>query len=135
MFSLTENQKKLLLAFFIAVLLWTYANNQTSNIFNFGEEKAASFLVDIEIRNIPEGYEVDSLSVNKAVIRLDYISYFTNINKENIQAYVDLNNVTAGENMRIIEVALPSGARMLGVDPGYVVVNVSEQETEEDKEE
>ena len=135
MFSLTENQKKLLLAFFIAVLLWTYANNQTSNIFNFGEEKAASFLVDIEIRNIPEGYEVDSLSVNRAVIRLDYISYFTNINKENIQAYVDLNNVTAGENMRIIEVALPSGARMLGVDPGYVVVNVSEQETEEDKEE
>ncbi len=134
MFSLTENQKKLLLAFFIAVLLWTYANNQTSNIFNFGEEKAASFLVDIEIRNIPEGYEVDSLSVNKAVIRLDYVSYFTNINKENIQAYVDLNNVSAGENMRIIEVALPSGARLLGVDPGYVVVNVRGQETDEDGE-
>jgi len=134
MFSLTENQKKLLLAFFIAVLLWTYANNQTSNIFNFGEEKAASFLVDIEIRNIPQGYEVDSLSVNKAVIRLDYISYFTNINKEHIQAYVDLNNVSTGENMRIIEVALPSGARLLGVDPGYVVVSVSKQEPETEEE-
>lgn len=128
MFSLTENQKKLLLAFFIAVLLWTYASNQTSNIFSFGEEKAASFLVDIKLRNLPQGYEVDSISVDKAVVRLDYISYFSNVSKANIEAYIDLENVETGDNMRIIEVELPSGIRLMSVDPGYVVVNISEKE-------
>lgn len=128
MFSLTENQKKLLLAFFIAVLLWTYASNQTDNIFSFGEEKAASFLVDIKISNLPQGYKVDSISVDKAVVRLDYVSYFSNVSKENIEAYIDLENVETGDNMRIIEVELPSGTRLMSVDPGYVVVNISEKD-------
>jgi YbbR domain-containing protein len=128
MFSLTENQKKLLLAFFIAVLLWTYASNQTNNIFSFGEEKAASFLVDIKIRNLPQGYKVDSISVDKAVVRLDYVSYFSNVSKENIEAYIDLENAETGDNMRIIEVELPSGTRLMSVDPGYVVVNISEKD-------
>ncbi len=128
MFSLTENQKKLLLAFFIAVLLWTYASNQTDNIFSFGEEKAASFLVDIKIRNLPKGYEVDSISVDKAVVRLDYVSYFSNVSKENIEAYIDLENVEPGDNMRIIEVELPSGTRLMSVDPGYVVVNINKKD-------
>jgi YbbR domain-containing protein len=128
MFSLTENQKKLLLAFFIAVLLWTYASNQTDNIFSFGEEKAASFLVDIKIRNLPKGYEVDSISVDKAVVRLDYVSYFSNVSKENIEAYIDLENVEPGDNMRIIEVELPSVTRLMSVDPGYVVVNINKKD-------
>jgi YbbR domain-containing protein len=128
MFSLTENQKKLLLAFFIAVLLWTYASNQTDNIFSFGEEKAASFLVDIKISNLPQGYKVDSISVDKAVVRLDYVSYFSNVSKENIEAYIDLENVETGDNMRIIEVELPSGTRLMSVDPGYVVVNINKKD-------
>jgi YbbR domain-containing protein len=132
MFSLTENQKKLLLAFFIAVLLWTYASNQTSNIFSFGEEKAASFLVDIKIRNLPAEYKVDSISVDKAVVRLDYISYFSNVSKENIDAYINLENIETGDNMRIIEVELPSGTRLMSVDPGYVVVNISEKDESQD---
>ncbi len=132
MFSLTENQKKLLLAFFIAVLLWTYASNQTSNIFSFGDEKAASFLVDIQMRNLPQAYEVDSISVDKAVLRIDYISYFSNVSKENIEAYIDLENVETGDNMRIIEVELPSGTRLMSVDPGYVVVNISKKEDSKD---
>ena len=125
MFSLTENQKKLLLAFFIAVLLWTYASNQTDNIFSFGEEKAASFLVDIEMRNLSSEYEVESISADKAVIRLDYVSYFSNVNRENIEAFIDLANVKIGDNMRIIEVELPAGTRLMNVDPGYVVVTIS----------
>ena len=57
MFSPSENQKKLFLAFFIAVLLWGYASNQTANLFNYGEEQAASFLLDIEVRNLADEYE------------------------------------------------------------------------------
>jgi len=125
MFSLTENQKKLLLAFFIAVLLWTYASNQTDNIFSFGEEKAASFLVDIEMRNLSSEYEVESISADKAVIRLDYVSYFSNVNRENIEAFIDLANVKIGDIMRIIAVELPAGTRLMNVDPGYVVVTIS----------
>ena len=128
MFSLTENQKKLLLAFFIAVLLWGYASNQTANIFNYGEEQAASFLVDIETRNLPDNYEIESLSVNKAVVRIDYVAYFSQIEKEDINAYVDLRNVDPGDNMKIIEVELPSSARLLGVDPGYLLVKINEKE-------
>ena len=128
MFSLTENQKKLLLAFFIAVLLWGYASNQTANIFNYGEEQAASFLVDIETRNLPDNYEIESLSVNKAVVRIDYVAYFSQIEKEDINAYVDLRNVDPGDNMKIIEVGIPSSARLLGVDPGYLLVKINEKE-------
>jgi len=128
MFSLTENQKKLLLAFFIAVLLWTYASNQTDSIFNFGEEKVESYLVDINVRNLAAEYELESLSVSKAVVRVDYVSYFSQINEDNITAYIDLSNVSPGENMRIIEVELPAEARLLGIDPGHVVVNISKNE-------
>ena len=127
MFSLSENHKKLILAFFIAVLLWTYASDQTSNIFNFGEEQAASFLINIETRNLPPGYEVESLSSNRVVVRLDYISYFTSITKEDISAYVDLSDVDPGDNLKIIEVDLPSGTRLLGTDPGYIIVKINEE--------
>lgn len=127
MFSLTENQKKLLLAFFIAVLLWGYANNQTANVLNYGEEQAASFLLDIEVRNLPENYQLESMSVERAVVRIDYVSYFSKINKNDLSAYVDLRNVDPGDNMKIIEVELPNSARLLGVDPGYIMVKVSEK--------
>src|SRR6056297_1455541 len=128
MFSLTENQKKLILAFFIAVLLWGYASNQTANIFNYGEEQAASFLMDIEVRNLADKYQVESMSVERAVIRIDYVSYFSQINRDDIKAYVDLRNVESGDNMKIIEVDLPNSARLLGVDPGYILVNVSRKD-------
>ena len=128
MFSLTENQKKLLLAFFIAVLLWGYASNQTANVFNYGEEQAASFLMDIEVRNLADKYQVESMSVERAVIRIDYVSYFSQINRDDIKAYVDLRNVESGDNMKIIEVDLPNSARLLGVDPGYILVNVSRKD-------
>ncbi|MFN2341034.1 MAG: hypothetical protein ABR547_07170, partial [Halanaerobium sp.] len=98
MFSLTENQKKLLLAFFIAVLLWGYASNQTANVFNYGEEQAASFLMDIKVRNLPEGYQVESMSVDRSVVRIDYVSYFSQVNKDDITAYVDLRNINPGDN-------------------------------------
>ncbi|SIQ84628.1 YbbR-like domain-containing protein [Halanaerobium kushneri] len=128
MFSLTENQKKLILAFFIAVLLWGYANNQTANVFNYGEEQAASFLLDIEVRNLPENYQLESMSVERAVVRVDYVSYFSKINRSDIRAYVDLRNVDPGDNMKIVEIELPSSARLLGVDPGYILVKVSKKE-------
>ncbi|MFP4198966.1 MAG: hypothetical protein ACLFSO_05150 [Halanaerobium sp.] len=128
MFSLNENQKKLILAFFIAVLLWGYASNQTANVLNYGEEQAASFLVDIEARNLPEDYQIESMSIDRAVVRIDYISYFSKISKDEIKAYVDLNDVDSGDNMKIIEVELPTSARLMGVDPGYILVKVSEKE-------
>jgi YbbR domain-containing protein len=128
MFSLSENQKKLILAFFLAVLLWGYASNQTANVFNYGEEQAASFLMDIEIRNLADNYQVESMSVDRAVVRVDYVSYFSQIEKENIKVYVDLRNVDPGDNMKIIEVELPSSARLMGVDPGYLLVNVTKKE-------
>lgn len=128
MFSLSENQKKLLLAFFIAVLLWGYASNQTANIFNYGEDQAASFLVDIEVRNLPDDYQLESMSVDRAVVRVDYVSYFSQLKREDIRAYVNLRNVDPGDNMKIIEVELPSSARLMGVDPGYLLVNVSEKD-------
>ena len=128
MFSLSENQKKLLLAFFIAVLLWGYASNQTANVFNYGEDQAATFLMDIEARNLPDNYQLESMSVDRAVVRIDYVSYFSRVDREEIKAYVDLRNVEPGDNMKIIEVELPSSARLMGVDPGYLLVNVTKKE-------
>ncbi|CCU77710.1 hypothetical protein HSACCH_00103 [Halanaerobium saccharolyticum subsp. saccharolyticum DSM 6643] len=128
MFSLSENQKKLLLAFFIAVLLWGYASNQTANVLNYGEDQAATFLMDIEARNLPDNYQLESMSVDRAVVRIDYVSYFSRVDREEIKAYVDLRNVDPGDNMKIIEVELPSSARLMGVDPGYLLVNVTKKE-------
>ena len=128
MFSLTENQKKLLLAFLIAVLLWGYASNQTANVFNYGEEQAVTFLMDIEVRNLADKYQVESMSVDRAVVRVDYVSYFSQINRSEITAYVDLRNVEPGDNMKIIEVELPNSAKLMGVDPGYLLVNISRKE-------
>lgn len=127
MFSLTENQKKIILAFFIAVLLWGYASNQTANIFNYGEEQAASFLVNVKTKNLADKYSLESRSVERAVVRIDYISYFTKISQDDISAYVDLRNVEPGDNMKIIEVNLPTSAKLLGVDPGYMIVNISDK--------
>lgn len=128
MFSLTENQKKIILAFVIAVLLWGYASNQTANIFNYGEEQAASFLVDIEVRNLAEDYQIESMSVERAVVRIDYVSYFSQLSGDDITAYVDLRNVDPGDNMKIIEVELPGSARLIGVDPGYLLVNIARKD-------
>jgi len=128
MFSLSENQKKLLLAFFIAVLLWGYASNQTANVFNYGEDQAATFLLDIEARNLPDNYKLESMSVDRAVVRIDYVAYFSRVDREEIKAYVDLRNVDPGDNMKIIEVELPNSAKLMGVDPGYLLVNVIKKE-------
>ena len=128
MFSLSENQKKLILAFFIAVLLWGYASNQTANVFNYGEDQAVTFLLNIETRNLPDNYQLESMSVDRAVVRIDYVSYFSRVDREEITAYVDLSNIDSGDNMKIIEVELPSSAKLMGVDPGYLLVNVTKKE-------
>jgi len=128
MFSLSENQKKLILAFFIAVLLWGYASNQTANVFNYGEDQAVTFLLNIETRNLPDNYQLESMSVDREVVRIDYVSYFSRVDREEITAYVDLSNIDSGDNMKIIEVELPSSAKLMGVDPGYLLVNVTKKE-------
>lgn len=130
MFSLTENQKKIAFALLIAVLLWGYASNQTANIFNYGEEKTASYLIDLETRYLPENYVLKSVSEDKVVVRADYVSYFSQMTKEDIKAYVNLRNLSPGDNMKIIEVELPSDARLLNVDPGYIIVNVAKKKSE-----
>lgn len=127
MFSLSENKKKLALAFVIAVLLWGYASNQTANIFSYGEEQAASFLLDIELRNLADEYEIQKMSVEKAVVRIDYVSYFSKVDKDDINAYVNLRNVESGDNMKIIEIELPGSARLMSVDPGYLLVNIAKK--------
>lgn len=127
MISLNENQKKLILAFLIAVLLWGYASNQTDSIFNYGDEQTASFILDLETRNLAEEYEVESISVEKAVVRINYVSYFSQIVKEDVKAYLDLRNVMPGDNMKIIEVNIPQSAKLLSVDPGYAVVKISKK--------
>ncbi|MGM0601872.1 MAG: hypothetical protein ACQESS_01025 [Bacillota bacterium] len=127
MFSLQEKHKKILLALFIAVLLWTYANNQANDLFNFGEERNESFIVDIEYRNLDNDYKVKSTSGDKAVVRIDYVSYLVQLEKEDIDAYIDLKDVSIGDNIKIIEVNVPAGARLISTDPGYVVVNIEEK--------
>ncbi|RCW49276.1 MULTISPECIES: hypothetical protein [unclassified Halanaerobium] len=127
MFSLQEKHKKIMLALFIAILLWTYANNQANNLFSFGEEKNESFIVDLEYRNLDDKYRIKSISGDKAVIRIDYVSYLVQLDKEDINAYIDLKDVSIGDNIKIIEVNVPTGARLISIDPGYVVVNIEEK--------
>jgi len=62
------------------------------------------------------------------VVRIDYVSYFSRVDREEITAYVDLSNIDSGDNMKIIEVELPSSAKLMGVDPGYLLVNVTKKE-------
>jgi len=127
MFSLQEKHKKILLALFIAILLWTYANNQANNLLSFGEERNESFIVDLEYRNLDDKYRVKSTSGDKAVVRIDYVSYLVQLDKEDINAYIDLKDVSIGDNIKIIEVNVPAGSRLISTDPGYVVVNIEEK--------
>ena|SRR6056297_1651623 len=127
MFSLQEKHKKILLALFIAILLWTYANNQANNLLSFGEERNESFIVNLEHRNLDDKYRVKSTSGDKAVVRIDYVSYLVQLDKEDINAYIDLKDVSIGDNIKIIEVNVPAGARLISTDPGYVVVNIEEK--------
>ena len=127
MFSLQEKHKKILLALFIAILLWTYANNQANNLLSFGEERNESFIVNLEHRNLDDKYRVKSTSGDKAVVRIDYVSYLVQLDKEDINAYIDLKDVSIGDNIKIIEVNVPTGARLISTDPGYVVVNIEEK--------
>lgn len=127
MFSLQEKHKKILLALFIAILLWTYANNQANNLFSFGEERNESFIVDIEFRNLDDNYRIKSASGDKAVVRIDYVSYLVQLDKEDINVYIDLKDVSIGDNIKIIEVNIPAGARLISTDPGYIVINIEEK--------
>ena len=127
MFSLQEKHKKILLALFIAILLWTYANNQANNLLSFGEERNESFIVDLEYMNLDDKYRVKSTSGDKAVVRIDYVSYLVQLDKEDINAYIDLKDVSIGDNIKIIEVNVPAGARLISTDPGYVVGNIEEK--------
>ncbi len=127
MFSLQEKHKKILLALFIAILLWTYANNQANNLLSFGEERNESFIVNLEHRNLDDKYRVKSTSGDKAVVRIDYVSYLVQLDKEDINAYIDLKDVSIGDNIKIIEVNVPAGSRLISTDPGYVVVNIEEK--------
>ncbi len=126
MLSLQERHKKLLLALFIAILLWAYVTNQTEEFFSYAESRTESFLLDIEVINLAENLNVTEMSRQKAVVRLDYVFFFRNLKKEEIEVYVNLQDAASGDNIRMVKVNLPTGVTLRGIDPSYVTLTIEE---------
>ena len=117
---LQEKHRLIILAILISLLLWFYVNNQTNNLTVFFNNTNKSFLLNLELKNLPDDYEIKNLSNDKVVIKLDNVPFFYKYNKGDFSAYIDLSDIHEGENINVIKVKTPPNVNIKEIDPEFI---------------
>lgn len=120
-----KNLSEKCLALVVAIGCWIFVmNDQNPQIEN-------TYDIPISIVNAPEGYQV-SKDTEEVKMRVRAPrSLFTNIDVNNLKAYVDLNGVENGTHELQVQTVLPSGFELVSIGPSKISINVDEIEQKE----
>jgi len=130
--------KILIIAVMIAAVLWLYVNYQEGNLRDNLAFSNNQFRLEIKYENLAENFIVLDISEESVLIEPEGYRFFNTYNKEDFEAYIDLNDVQVGDNIRIVNIRTPQGVRINLKEPPYVRVTITSykegnQETQTDQ--
>lgn len=111
------------IALALALLLWFYVMQTQSNISDY------SLNVPLEYRNLPESLVVTNEPVQVRV-RVQGNGAGGNISSKDVQAFVDLSNVSTGKTEVSVQTVIPNNFQVVSLSPDIVSLDV---ETEQSK--
>lgn len=101
-----------------AIVLWGYVMNDQNPAIE------SSFTVQVQLRNVPDGYKVtQGASTVKVKVR-GARSLFVNSSAEDFRAYVDLNDAENGKHAYKVHVETPQGFEVVEENPGTIDVTL-----------
>ncbi len=129
--QIPEKYKLIFLSILIALLLWFYVNNQNNDfsifISNMKTDTEKTFFLDLEIKNLADDYQIENLSTDKVIIRLEEMFLLSSYKKGDFSAYIDLSGIKEGENIRLIEINSPEDVKIKEIEPEYVHIEASKK--------
>ncbi len=125
--------KIVIIAVMIAAVLWLYVNYQEGNLqagLNFSINQIR---LDINYENLSENLVVLDISDQSVLIEPDGYSFFNTYSKDDFEAYLDLDDVQIGDNIRVIKIRTPQGVDINYKEPSIVRVTVTSYQEEQTK--
>ncbi|MFO7814687.1 MAG: hypothetical protein R6V14_02925 [Halanaerobiales bacterium] len=122
--------KILIIALMIAAVLWLYVNYQEGNFqgsFNFSPEQIR---LDINYENLSENLLVLSISDQSVLIEPEGYRFFSAYSEDDFEAYIDLDEVRIGDNIRVVKIKTPRGVGISSKEPSIVRVTVTSYKEE-----
>lgn len=123
--------KIVIIAFMIAAVLWLYVNYQEGNFqagLNFSTKQIR---LDISHENLSEDLVVLDISDQTVLIEPDGYRFFNTYSKDDFEAYIDLEGVQIGDNVRVVKIRTPQGVDINYKEPSIVRVTVTSYEKEQ----
>ncbi|SRR6056297_1232542 len=122
--------KIIIIAVLIAFVLWLYVNYQEGNLqgsFDFGSNQIR---LNIKYENLNEQFVVLDISDQTVLIEPEGYRFFNTYSAEDFDAYIDLNDVQVGDNIRIVNIRTPQGVQISYKEPSIVRVTITSYDQE-----
>lgn len=126
-----KKYKIVIIALMIAVVLWLYVNYQEGNFqagLNFSTQEIR---LDIKYENLSENLIVLDSSDQSVLIEPEGYRFFNTYNKDDFEAYLDLEDVRIGDNVRVVKIRSPQGVDIKSKEPSIVRVTVTSYKKEQ----
>jgi len=123
--------KIVIIALMIAAVLWLYVNYQEGNFqagLNFGNNQIR---LDIKYENLSENLVVLDISDQTVLIEPEGYRFFNTYSKDDFEAYIDLDDVQTGDNVRVVNIRTPQGVNINYKEPSIVRVTVTSYKEEQ----
>ncbi|MCF8001072.1 MAG: hypothetical protein K9K76_04370 [Halanaerobiales bacterium] len=123
--------KIVIIALMIAAVLWLYVNYQEGNFqagLNFGSNQIR---LNIKYENLSENLVVLDISDQTVLIEPEGYRFFNTYNKDDFEAYIDLEDVQTGDNVRVVNIRTPQGVNINYKEPSIVRVTVTSYKEEQ----
>lgn len=126
-----KKYKIVIIALMIAAVLWLYVNYQEGNFqagLNFSTKQIR---LDIKYENLSEDLVVLDSSDQSVLVEPEGYRFFNTYNKEDFEAYLDLEDVRIGDNVRVVKIRTPQGVDIKHKEPSIVRVTVTSYKKEQ----
>jgi YbbR domain-containing protein len=123
--------KIVIIALMIAAVLWLYVNYQEGNFqsgLNFSNNQIR---LDIKYENLSGNLVVLDISDQTVVIEPEGYRFFNTYSEDDFEAYIDLDDVQTGDNVRVVNIRAPQGVNINYKDPSIVRVTVTSYKEEQ----
>ncbi len=123
--------KVVIIALMIAAVLWLYVNYQEGNFqsgLNFSNNQIR---LDIKYENLSEDLVVLDISDQTVLIEPEGYRFFNTYSEDDFEAYIDLDDVQIGDNVRVVNIRAPQGVNINYKEPSIVRVTVTSYKEEQ----
>ena len=125
--NLYKNNRFKILAVFIALLLWFYVNNQTDNFWSILNRGNNLYQMEIEMKNLSDEYKIKDSSERNVDILVDKKDFFSTYTRADFKAYIILDDVRPGENIKKVIIDSPVNVKILDIEPEYIKITIDEK--------